>query len=103
MHACRPLTFAALIILSCLAAPAAPGQSGGVIHRVSVPAPALRRNMVHDKPRDRVSVYLPPSYAAQPSRRYPVLYFLHGFDADDRALIQGHYQNLNIRVSMDSL
>lgn len=50
-----------------------------------------------------MSVYLPPSYSSHPERRYPVLYFLHGFDADDRAIIQGAYQNLNIRVSMDSM
>jgi S-formylglutathione hydrolase FrmB len=78
-------------------------QSGGVIHRDSVPAPALRNNLVGDPSWDRISVYLPPSYDRKPSRHYPVLYFLHGFDADDRALIQGHYQDLNIRVSMDSL
>ena len=77
--------------------------AGGVIHRDSVPAPALRRNMVGDPNWDRVSVYLPPSYHRTPRRRYPVLYFLHGFDADDRALIKGAYQNLNIRLSMDSL
>lgn len=76
---------------------------GGVIHRDSVPAPALRNNMVGDPHWDRVSIYLPPSYSRAPSRRYPVLYFLHGFDADDRALIKGAYQNLDIRLSMDSL
>jgi S-formylglutathione hydrolase FrmB len=59
--------------------------------------------MVGDPHYDRVSIYLPPSYSRSPGRRYPVLYFLHGFDADDRALIKGAYQNLNIRISMDSL
>jgi S-formylglutathione hydrolase FrmB len=59
--------------------------------------------MVGDPHWDRVSIYLPPSYSRAPGRRYPVLYFLHGFDADDRALIKGAYQNLNIRISMDSL
>lgn len=75
----------------------------GVIHRDSVPAPALSHNKVGDPAWDRVSVYVPPGYDRNPRRRYPVLYFLHGFDADDRALIKGAYQNLNIRVSMDSL
>lgn len=81
----------------------ATAQGGGVIHRDSVPAPALRHNKVGDPAWDRVSVYLPPGYDRNPRRRYPVLYFLHGFYADDRALIKGPYQNLNIRVSMDSL
>ena len=79
------------------------GGTGGVIHRDSVPAPALKHNMVGDPAWDRVSVYLPPSYNAYPRRRYPVLYFLHGFAADDRALVKGAYQNMNIRISMDSL
>lgn len=78
-------------------------QGGGVIHRDSVPAPALRRNMIEQPAWDRISIYLPPGYNAEPRRRFPVLYFLHGFDADDRALVKGAYQNLNIRVSMDSL
>lgn len=77
--------------------------SQGVIHRDSVPAPALRLNMVGDPPWDHISVYLPPSYSSSPRRRYPVIYFLHGFDGDDRALVKGVFQNLNIRLSMDSL
>ena len=32
-----------------------------------------------------------------------MLYLLHGFGADDRAFIAGAYQNLDIRISMDSL
>ncbi len=83
--------------------PTSTASAQGVIHRDSVPAPALRHNMVGDPALDRVSVYLPPGYDTHPRRRYPVLYFLHGFDADDRALIKGAYQNLNIRLSMDSL
>jgi S-formylglutathione hydrolase FrmB len=98
---------AALASFHCLIAFPSPASAqagaGGVIHRDSVPAPALRRNMVGDPHYDRVSIYLPPSYSRAPGRRYPVLYFLHGFDADDRALIKGAYQNLNIRLSMDSL
>jgi S-formylglutathione hydrolase len=92
------------IRICCGAFPlAAVAQGGGVIHRDSVPAPALEHNMVGDPAWDRVSVYLPPSYHRRPLRRYPVLYFLHGFAADDRAIVKGAYQNLNIRISMDSL
>ena len=95
--------FAAIALAARPSPAAAQAGAGGVIHRDSVPAPALRRNMVGDPHWDRVSVYLPPSYSRSPARRYPVLYFLHGFDADDRALIKGAYQNLNIRIAMDSL
>ena len=31
----------------------------------------------------RYGLYLPPSYAASPTRKYPVLYFLHGLDENE--------------------
>lgn len=95
----------AVIVAALLASAGAPptAEAQGVVHRDSVPAPALRRNMVGDPAWDQMSIYLPPGYNRLPERRFPVLYFLHGFDADDRALIKGAYQNLNIRVAMDSL
>jgi S-formylglutathione hydrolase FrmB len=89
-------------LTAVLAAPAA-AQFGGVIHRDVVPAPSLRHNLLGEPLVRPMSVYLPPSYGTSPHRHYPVLYFLHGFDADDRAIIKGAYQNLNIRISMDSL
>ena len=42
-------------------------------------------------------VYLPPSYATSPNRRYPVLYLLHGFtDSDDHwfGLSGPHFVNV---------
>jgi pimeloyl-ACP methyl ester carboxylesterase len=96
------LRWAELAALVVFASPAW-AQFGGVIHRDRVPAPSLRHNLLGELPMRPMSIYLPPSYATQPNRRYPVLYFLHGFDADDRAIIKGAYQNLNIRISMDSL
>jgi len=78
-------------------------QARGVIHRIEVPGPSLAGNRLGDSPTRLASVYLPPSYSTHPRRRYPVLYLLHGFGADDRAFIAGAYQNLDIRISMDSL
>src|SRR5262245_64874881 len=31
----------------------------------------------------KYGVYLPPSYAASPTKKYPVLYFLHGLFEDE--------------------
>jgi S-formylglutathione hydrolase len=76
---------------------------GGVIHTVDVPAPSLKRNLLGDPASRTTSIYLPPSYRFSRSHRYPVLYLLHGFAADNRAFISGNYQGLNIRVAMDSL
>lgn len=77
--------------------------TGGVIHIIEVPAPSLRGNLLGDSARRAASVYLPPQYASDPRRRFPVVYLLHGFGAGHRAFIAGNYQNLNVRVSMDSL
>jgi S-formylglutathione hydrolase FrmB len=75
----------------------------GVIRRVEVPAPSLRGNLLGDPDVRRVSIYLPERYSTHPRHRFPVIYLLHGFAADDRAFIAGAYQNLNVRLSMDSL
>ena len=66
-----------------LRAPAQP--HAGTYERVVVHGRALEGNLEGDSPDRKVSVYLPPSYAKSPSRRYPVLYLLHGFtDSDSR-------------------
>ena len=51
--------------------------------RVVVHGASLVGNLAGDSPDRHVSVYLPPSYAKQPKRRYPVLYLLHGFTDSD--------------------
>ena len=79
------------------------GAQTGVIRRVEVPAPSLRGNLVGDPAARQASIYLPERYFTHPKQRFPVIYLLHGFSADDRAFIAGAYQGLNVRVSMDSL
>src|SRR5271157_4613692 len=43
---------------------------------------------------ERYSVFLPPSYAKDPSRRYPVLYFLHGLNNDETSWTVERYGQL---------
>jgi S-formylglutathione hydrolase FrmB len=47
-----------------------------------------------------VAVYLPPSYAASPARRYPVVYLLHGFDGGPD---QWAGERMRLPAAMDSL
>lgn len=94
--------YLAVLPLGALAVANAHGQSG-VIHRIEIAAPSLRGNLLGDVASRRVSIYLPARYSTHPRQRFPVVYLLHGFAADDRAFIAGAYQNLNVRVSMDSL
>ena len=62
-----------------------PAKLAGKLERIKVHGASLAGNLSGDSADRDVSVYLPPSYAAEPRRRYPVLYLLHGFtDSDDR-------------------
>ena len=96
----------ALVVLAFVAQAAhaqAGAWNGGVTHVDTVVAPSLRENLIGDPAWREVTVYLPPGYSKQKSNRYPVVYLLHGFAADHRAFMNGQYQNLNVRISMDSL
>jgi enterochelin esterase-like enzyme len=76
---------------------------GGITQVDTVPAPSLRGNLMGDPDWREATVYLPPGYRRNPRKRYPVVYLLHGFAADHRVFIRGPYQNMNVRISMDSL
>ena len=49
--------------------------------RALVPGPSLEGNPLGSPAERELHVYLPPSYHREPGRRYPVLYFLHGYGA----------------------
>src|SRR5947209_5627567 len=76
--------FFALMIGAGLVFPqtSAPPQKGR-FERVKVHGKSLEGNLEGDSPDRDVSVYLPPTYAAQPNRRYPVVYLLHGYTNSD--------------------
>jgi enterochelin esterase-like enzyme len=61
-----------------------PGPAAaGTVERITVHGKALEGNLEGDSPDREVTVYLPPSYASEPSRRYPVVYLLHGYGGRD--------------------
>lgn len=51
----------------------------GKLERIKVHGKSLEGNLEGDSPDRDVFVYLPPSYATSPNRRYPVVYTLHGY------------------------
>lgn len=61
----------------------APLVHAGSVERVKVHARTLENNLEGDSADRDVSVYLPPSYKSDKSRRYPVVYMLHGFTDSD--------------------
>ncbi|WEK46291.1 MAG: alpha/beta hydrolase-fold protein [Candidatus Andeanibacterium colombiense] len=61
-------------------APAAvAGAPHAVIERISVHSPSIAGNLEGNSADRDVVVVLPPSYRADPARRYPVVYALHGY------------------------
>jgi|SRR5579871_125092 len=56
-------------------------QKQGTVEMIKMHGKALEGNLEGDSPDRDVYVYLPPSYATDKQRRYPVVYFLHGYGA----------------------
>ena len=56
-----------------------PGAKAVTVEKIKVHGTALEGNLEGDDVDRDVIVFLPPGYAAQKSRRYPVVYALHGY------------------------
>jgi enterochelin esterase-like enzyme len=91
----------ALSVLIFLAGAQAVAQSTAAID--SVRSPALASNRLGDASTRAVYIYLPPSYRAQSTRRFPVLYYLHGFQTNPTRLLDGSLQNFHLQHALDSL
>jgi len=52
------------------------------LQRITVHSPAIAGNLEGETAERRVIVVLPPSYARDSARRYPVIYALHGYSID---------------------
>jgi S-formylglutathione hydrolase FrmB len=79
----------------------AAAQSGSIVEKTAS-FPSLRGNLVEDFDRHLLNLYLPPSYAKATSRRYPVVYLLHGYQGTYKQWM-GDGKGWNIRDVMDQL
>jgi S-formylglutathione hydrolase len=78
------LCFMALTLVSGrFPSPSAPEAKRGTVERIKVHGKSLEGNLDGDSPDRDVSIYLPHGYNSEKSRRYPVVYMLHGFTDDD--------------------
>ena len=74
------LATAAYAIGSLQAQVAAPASSpAGTVQQITVHGKSLEGNLNGDSADRTVMVYLPPGYQADTSRRYPVVYLMHGY------------------------
>ena len=56
-----------------------PGAPSATVERIKVHSPAIAGNLEGESADRDVLVVLPPGYASNPKKRYPVLYALHGY------------------------
>lgn len=61
------------------APPAVPGTKPVTVERIKIHGTALEGNLEGNAAERDALVFLPPSYAKERSRRYPVVYALHGY------------------------
>jgi S-formylglutathione hydrolase FrmB len=61
------------------APPVVAGAKPVAIERIKVHAPSIEGNLGGESADREVLVVLPPGYAANPKKRYPVIYALHGY------------------------
>ncbi len=59
--------------------PVVPGAKAATVEHIKIHGTALEGNLEGDAVDREVIVVLPPSYAREKSRRYPVVYALHGY------------------------
>lgn len=88
----RKLATLAVATLALIAVPAgaqnitAPAKAvvpaGIKVDTIMVPGPSLEGNLEGNSAIREVKVILPPSYAKGKKKRYPVVYYLHGFAID---------------------
>ena len=84
---------AGLILALAIATFAHDPKPHGQVVAITVHSAALENNRVKDSPDRAVSIYLPPDYDSG-SRRYPVLYLLHGYTGDERGWMNPSYVGL---------
>ena len=59
--------------------PVVPGAKPAAVERIKIHGAALEGNLEGEAADRDVLVFLPPSYGTETSRRYPVVYALHGY------------------------
>lgn len=76
----RALAAATIIFSLAIAAAAQSAERHPVaVEQIIVHGASLENNLEEDSPDRDVTVFLPPSYAKEPTRRFPVVYGLHGY------------------------
>ncbi|HEU4619592.1 MAG TPA: alpha/beta hydrolase-fold protein, partial [Gammaproteobacteria bacterium] len=74
----------------------------GRVATVKVHGRSLEGNLEGDSPDRDVSIYLPPGYDSDTSRRYPVVYVLHGYGLTNNYWVGGPgFASIDVPAAMD--
>jgi S-formylglutathione hydrolase len=88
---CKTTTL--ILLFASLMAAQTPGPANtapikGSFEKIKVHGKPLEGNLEGDSPDRDVFVYLPPNYGRETARRYPVVYFLHGYSVNAQAYVR---------------
>ena len=72
------------------------------VEAIKVHSPSIEGNLEGNSADRDVFVVLPPSYGKDPARRYPVVYFLHGFFASAEKYMEGTRIAEGAAVALDA-
>src|SRR4051794_3871906 len=91
--------FLAFCFLILFAPPVLSQQAAaGKLIEIKIPAPSLKANLLGDPAEQDVTIYLPPTYDASPSKRYPVIYLLHPAGGSNKTWANKDPQGINIPI-----
>lgn len=100
-----PARIFALLLLTLLATTAAATASAfaqtGKIVREKVHGVSLEKTATGESADRNVTIYLPPSYTGVPTKRYPVVYLLHGIADSDETWTRGKGDWNSLQSVMD--
>jgi len=80
-----------------------PAKQAGKVNFLKVPAPSLKGNLLGDPAEQDIAIYLPPGYETSPSKRYPVVYLLHGYGGSPKSWFVVAPFSFNISPVLDEL
>lgn len=96
-------TFVSFLVCLSVALQSSAAPAAGALLVQRIPAPCLAYDQIGTPDTLTVAIYLPPSYTADSTRRYPTLYLLHGIEGTYKDWTEPGYQGFRIQDSMDSL
>jgi S-formylglutathione hydrolase len=79
------------------------GQQKGKMILESISAPSIEKNLIGEPSSQPIAVYLPPSYEKETQKRYPVVYFLPGYEDTIAAYTKGYINSYFFESSMNSV